>query len=52
MNIIWADTEIQLKYEKLEFHGLFNGNVFQKIKKWDIRRPHKFDEFVLPKLGV
>ena len=35
----WANTEIQFKYEKLEFHDLFNRSmeiVFQKIQKWDI----------------
>ena len=35
----WANTEIQFKYEKLEFHDLINKSMeifFQKIKKWDI----------------
>ena len=35
----WANTEIQVKYEKLEFHDLFNRSmeiVFQKIQKLDI----------------
>ena len=35
----WAISEIQFKYEKLEFYVLLNGSKeldFQKIQKWDI----------------
>ena len=35
----WAISEVQFKYEKLEFYDLLNGSMeldFQKIQKWDI----------------
>ena len=51
----WANIEIRFKYEKIKFHDLFNRSmerVLQKIQKWDIKRPHKFGEFALPKFGV
>ena len=35
----WAISEIQFKYEKVNFYNLLNGSmelVFQKIQKWDI----------------
>ena len=43
LNIIyqgdWTNTEIQVKYEKLKLHDLFNKSmevVFQKNQKWGI----------------